>query len=942
MTEQKKNINVCTWNLCLGLQYKIDYVKEILFNEDIDILCLQETEVDVDSSLEFLKINGYELETDMSTNTIRSMVYIKNQLIYERLKNNGKDQNLIILKITQQNLPNLFISAIYRPWKNEGNILQEQAFENQVNEMKRLIPGNGECIILGDFNINYEKRNNRNMVNRSLVQILRNMVENHSLEQLVSFNTWSRTVNGQLRMSIIDHVYTNEHGKIKSVTPISVPISDHTPVKVQYEFQRRSTRETMMVRNWKGYSKEKWLYELEKMDWTMTQQTVQDISNNLEIKILETLDAIAPIQEQLMKNNSYIMTPNLIRMRRKRKNLFKNAQRRNSARDLKRCREMDKNIRRMDYLNRRNKIRQKLKKGDSATLWEAVRIAKGNPSNNIPQTIITNTGQRYVGEERSQAFADYFMDKVNKIKNETTIPDNPDLGTRKIKVDSSFFFSYERVFQTMQSLKNKKCYGYDNIPLMVLKDGAQILAAPFTKLFEKIYQTGELPDQWKISRTVPLYKKGNKNNLDSYRPISNLCSASKIFERMMLNRLIDIEDTQNVDLTNIMQHGFKKGRSTITALKEIQSRIARNIDQNDYVAVGSLDLSAAFDVVNIELLLKRLTTIGLPTDWLTLIESWLRNRAAFVEVLPDRSMLYNIDIGTVQGSILGPVLFSLFISPILQCNKTVAYADDSYTLVSGKEKENVIVELGTLLTKISIWFKSSGLKVNEGKTEITIFYKNNCHQENVNVNGKIIRTKDTIKVLGITMDTTLSWHEHVNTVASRIQSRIHAIRVVQRYFEEDELLVLIKTYCYPSLYYASNVWMTPALNVNLRSKLFSASGRILSIIKRDSYKNLHKNFSRATPEMWQNYELAVSLYDLMNSRLPRTDWQILQQNTLHSRRSNRALFTSTNKLRCGLNILPNRFKTITNRIEQSWLALSKEIYKQKCKKEFITIPLMNY
>ena len=237
------------------------------------------------------------------------------------------------------------------------------------------------------------------------------------------------------------------------------------------------------------------------------------------------------------------------------------------------------------------------------------------------------------------------------------------------------------------------------------------------------------------------------------------------------------------------------------------------------------------------------------------------------------------------------------------------------------------------ILKISIWFKSSGLKVNEGKTEITIFYKNNCHQENVNVNGKIIRTKETLKVLGITMDTTLSWHEHVSTVVGRIQSRIHAIRVVQRYFEEDELLVLIKTYCYPSLYYASNVWMTPALNVNLRSKLFSASGRILSIIKVDSYRNLHKNFSRATPEMWQNYELSVSLYDLMNNKLPRADWQILQQNTLHNRRSNKALFTSTNKLRCGLNILPNRFKTITNRIEACWLALPKDSYKLSIKRK---------
>jgi hypothetical protein len=231
-------------------------------------------------------------------------------------------------------------------------------------------------------------------------------------------------------------------------------------------------------------------------------------------------------------------------------------------------------------------------------------------------------------------------------------------------VENEPFFTYPKVLQTMLSLKSKKCYGYDNVPLLVLKDGAEVLASPFTELFEKIYQTKQLPDQWKISRTLPLFKKGNKRNINSYRPISNLCSASKIFERLMLSRLTDIETLNNIDLTGKMQHGFKKGKSTVTALKEIQSQIATKIDQGQYVAMGSLDLSAAFDVVNVDLLIQRLNILGLPTDWMSLLELWLRDRAAFVEVSVDQSMLYDINIGTVQGSILGPVLFSLFVCPV--------------------------------------------------------------------------------------------------------------------------------------------------------------------------------------------------------------------------------------------------------------------------------------
>jgi hypothetical protein len=410
----------------------------------------------------------------------------------------------------------------------------------------------------------------------------------------------------------------------------------------------------------------------------------------------------------------------------------------------------------------------------------------------------------------------------------------------------------------------------------------------------------------------------------------------------MLSRLTNIESRNNIDLTGKNQHGFKKQRSTVTALKEIQSQIATKIDEGYYIAMGSLDLTAAFDVVNINLLIRRLKNLGLPEDWMELLEAWLQNRAAFVEVSADRSMLYDVNIGTVQGSILGPVLFSLFVSPILGKTNIVAYADDTYTITSSKTKETASEELGMALTMISLWFKSSGLKVNEGKTEIAIFNKHNCTPTNVLINGTTVRTKDTIKVLGITMDTTLTWYEQVNNAVNNVQSKIHAIRKIQRFFLEDELLQLLKTYCYPSLYYASNVWLNPSLNAKLKAKLFSSSGKTLSILKIDSFKKLHKQFTRATPEMWQAYELAISLYDLNLTKLPFSDWQMFQKNTLQNRRSSKLHFTSTNKLRCGLNVLPNRLKTITNRIDTSWLMLSKETYKQKCKKEFITTPLEAY
>jgi hypothetical protein len=129
--------------------------------------------------------------------------------------------------------------------------------------------------------------------------------------------------------------------------------------------------------------------------------------------------------------------------------------------------------------------------------------------------------------------------------------------------------------------------------------------------------------------------------------------------------------------------------------------------------------------------------------------------------------------------------------------------------------------------------------------------------------------------------------------------------------------------CYPALFYASSVWLTPS-NAKLKSNLFLASGKILSTIEVNSYRNLLKKFTKATSEMLQNYKLTISLKDLNVPRLPLTNWQILQSNTLQNRKSTKLHFTSINKLRCGLNNLPNHFKTITNWMDASWPTLTKE------------------
>jgi hypothetical protein len=460
-------------------------------------------------------------------------------------------------------------------------------------------------------------------------------------------------------------------------------------------------------------------------------------------------------------------------------------------------------------------------------------------------------------------------------------------------------------------------------------------------LLNKIYDQNVIPEQWKTSRILPLHKKGKKNLIDNYRPISNLCAGSKVFERLILMRILEIEEQAGSSLTGNNQHGFKKERSTITASLDIQSRVAALMDQDQYVAMASLDLSAAFDVVNVDLLLVRLKKMGLPTDVITLLESWLKDRLCYVEVRNCCSQYFDSDVGTVQGSILGPILFSLFMSPLLEKEDVISYADDSYLLRGSKNKELALQRLQFQVQKVQKWLTSSGLKVNVEKTEIVIFHKTDTATSSIKINEIEIHTKKQMSVLGVMFDSKLEWSLQVENSVRKARSALQALKMLNKYFTTPERLVLITSFFYSRLYYGSQVWLIPSLKRSLKSKLFSASGAALRLLDKDmSFNALHKKYNRATPTQFQKYITAISLYDLVKKEIPEDEWINLQFNIQNDRRNTKLSFHANNKLKCGLNCLSNRFKSITNEIDKQWIDVTRDAYKTKCKKRLIVEKLL--
>ena len=220
--------------------------------------------------------------------------------------------------------------------------------------------------------------------------------------------------------------------------------------------------------------------------------------------------------------------------------------------------------------------------------------------------------------------------------------------------------------------------------------------------------------------------------------------------------------------------------------------------------------------------------------------------------------------GTVQGSVLGPVLFNLFLRPLLEKTNSPAYADDSYHCGTSRTKEQALEILERKLGEAISWITMSGLKVNVDKTELCIFHRMDTSKGAITVGNVCVESSHQLSCLGIIMDNRLSWDKQVDKAITESRKALQAVRVVRRFFNREETVKLVTSLVYSRLYYASEVWLLPTLKEGLFKKLYSQSGKILKVVDKElSYTQLHKTLSRATPQIYSLYQTCVNYYNVM-------------------------------------------------------------------------------
>ena len=601
--------------MCLGLKHKKDLVKNLMQEHDIDILCMQETEIECGYDAENLKINGYSLELEKNSIKSRTGMYIKNCVKYiRRVELEGIDVHMVIIELPDCNSNKLI--NIYRSF-NPVMRSASDSFKEQLDLIKRAWTKGS--ILLGDFNLDYKKLFDIQYAHAGRFNDMEDILLNYvKLVQVVNFETWTRIVGNSLKCSTLDHIYVEDPTRIKLLDKFKPYFGDHNLVM----FTMKSTKdqnETRYVRNWKVYSKEKLCYELSRVEWNINAETVQDVWNLFEEKIIKVVDKVAPMIK-CTEQMSFDMKCPVIRSKINCRNRLLCNFKRNPSTELKsRIKSLNSEIRIHFFSKRKLKIKRSVIPGNCKSLWNAVNAAKDIGKSSLPSCM--KFKRKIVGKlERAECFAEFFSKKVEEIVTNINVDQGVYNGERKIQSNDSNFMTHYHVTNAIKDVKIKNTEGYDRIPQRILIEGADFLIGPLTLLFKIVYRDKCIPEQWRFAKIIPVHKKDSKQEIENYRPVANLCSVSKIFERMILNRIIELESLNGVDLTGKEQHGFKKGKGTATAGLLLQSLVSRALDNDNYVAMASIDLSAAFDVVDIGLLIKRLKIVGLPSDLVSLID----------------------------------------------------------------------------------------------------------------------------------------------------------------------------------------------------------------------------------------------------------------------------------------------------------------------------------
>ena len=646
--------------------------------------------------------------------------------------------------------------------------------------------------------------------------------------------------------TIIDHIYTSHPKNITESFVSTCALSDHFPVCFTRKINSKISKLnhiTTSYRCFKNFNEEAFISDLasDLNDFSACHSDINDDISNWYGILVKHLDRHAPFKTKRVKTKHLPEWYNdEIAFARKQRDNYK---RRKSWSEFKKYRNKVKKL--IRSAKRKCFTDSVTNSKDTRTIWQHFRKVNNKEAcskASLPDEIVIND-ERYTSSLDIASKLNEYFANISSIfgKDDNDILDTDISHLENLvhdKVPDGVYFKIPsitplQVSTIINALDPSKAIGLDGIGPRVLKSVCAVLSESLALLINKSIATGCFPDQLKLAKVFPIYKGGSKSDPNNYRPISILPTISKIFERHINSHLTAY--LNKYSLIHESQSGFRRKHSCQTALVKLIDKWMECIDKGDMIGSIFIDFRKAFDLVDHNILIKKLSAYKFCNLSLKWFKSYLEARQQTVQSDSGMSDFANIHSGVPQGSILGPTLFLLFINDLpllLKYCYADLFADDATFHKNSPDIGEINDEMLIDFFTIVFWSKQNKLPINFNKSTYMILGAKRRLEDTfellLNIGNEKIEKVSKQKLLGIFIDEHLSWTPHIDYLCSIIASKISLLKQLSSYVPQNIQKLFYQSYILPLMDYGCNTWGTTSTsNIERISKLQKRAARII-------------------------------------------------------------------------------------------------------------------
>ena len=864
---QNRGLKLAHWNAgSAHLVNKMHEIEQVVSDNKPHLLGISEANFKRVHDIDDVQLQEYDLVLSKTIDNdqlqVSRVVCYKHQSLVGKVREDlmSDEFSSIWLEIGLPGKRKFLVCQLYREWRYLGqpdrgehsHSIQEQMRRWVIflEQWEQALATGKEVIVLGDCNLDFLKFDRAGVL-QPLVDSMMQRIYPHGVVQCVQGPT--HTWPGQVP-SGLDHIYTSVPEKLSQAQVKVCGSSDHKLIlATRYSKNIRDNIRYCKKRSYKNFDQNKFLEEVNKISWWDV-YSCTDVDMAVDIftkKLTDILDRMAPVRKfQIRTKYAAWVSVDTKRKMHERDLAQQTASSSGLIEDWDSYRTLRNEVTtqlRKDKLDwQQGKLASCEETSDTGKLWKNILGWLNWSSTSSPTKLLSQGNLESSPSKMANIQNNYYIEKVKIIRRSLQGQDRDPLEVLKnILGGNQATFSTQtitpdQVDKIIAGLKNSKASGMDNLDTYILKLTRKNIVPSVCHILNLSIQSNKFPTKWKIAKVVPLYKgKGSKVDPKNYRPVAILPILSKVLERAMFQQLVTYMDVNK--FFNPNHHAYRSFHSTTTAMLQMYTTWLDALEQGEMAGVCMIDMSAAFDVVDTEILLEKLKLYGFDRNAIQWIWSYLTYRSQAVHIEGSLSSLLPLEAGVPQGSILGPIFYTIFTNELPQvvheascplrevegaamftiqcqeCGGVCCYADDSTYTATGNDPKELSDKLSHKYAVLADFLTSNKLKVNDDKTHLLVMstrqkrYHRDTSTITINTPTATITPSVVERLLGAQVHQDMRWKEHIvdskDALIKSLNKRVGAIKKMSKTTSFKTRKMIANGIFMSKLIYLMPVWM---------------------------------------------------------------------------------------------------------------------------------------